>query len=88
MFIKQPRVESLYNLLTFSLTFLITFILASSGVELGQLAFIGLVFGALTAARRIKLASVIGHRALPAATYAIGILAAFWFFELLAGFWM
>jgi hydrogenase/urease accessory protein HupE len=58
------------------------------GVELGQLAFIGVVFGALTAAKRIRLASVIGHRALPAATYAIGIVAAFWFFERLAGFWM
>jgi hydrogenase/urease accessory protein HupE len=58
------------------------------GVELGQLAFIGVVFSALTAARQIKLPSVIGHRALPAATYAIGILAAFWFFERLVGFWM
>jgi hydrogenase/urease accessory protein HupE len=58
------------------------------GVELGQLAFIGVVFSALAAARQIKLPSIIGHRALPAATYAIGILAAFWFFERLAGFWM
>jgi hydrogenase/urease accessory protein HupE len=58
------------------------------GVELGQLAFIGVVFSVLTLAKRIRLASVIGHRALPAATYVIGILAAFWFFERLAGFWM
>jgi hydrogenase/urease accessory protein HupE len=58
------------------------------GVELGQLAFIGVVFGVLTLAKRIRLASVIGHCALPAATYVIGILAAFWFFERLAGFWM
>lgn len=58
------------------------------GVELGQLAFIGVVLGSLTVAKRIRLASVIRHRALPAATYAIGILAAFWFFERLAGFWM
>jgi hydrogenase/urease accessory protein HupE len=57
------------------------------GVELGQVAFIGVVFGALTAAKQIRLASVIGHRAFPAASYAIGILAAFWFFERLAGFW-
>jgi hydrogenase/urease accessory protein HupE len=56
------------------------------GVELGQLAFIGVLFSALTAARQIKLPSVIGQRALPAATYGIGILAAFWFFERLAGF--
>jgi hypothetical protein len=57
------------------------------GVEIGQLAFIGVVFSVLTLAKRIRLASVIAHRALPAANYAIGILAAFWFFERLAGFW-
>ena len=56
------------------------------GVELGQLTFIGIVFGALTAARQIKLPSVIRQRALPAATYAIGILAAFWFLQRLSGF--
>jgi hydrogenase/urease accessory protein HupE len=56
------------------------------GVELGQLAFIAAVLGLLTLGKRISLASAIGHRALPAANYAIGILAAFWFFERLAGF--
>lgn len=56
------------------------------GVELGQLAFIGAVFSVLTLAKRIRLTSVVGHRALPAATYVIGILAAFWFFQRLAGF--
>ncbi len=56
------------------------------GVEFGQLAFIAAVLGFLTLAKQIRLASVIGHRALPAANYAIGILAAFWFFERLAGF--
>jgi len=56
------------------------------GVELGQLAFIGVVLSALTLAKRIRLASVIGHRALQTATYVIGILAAFWFFERLGGF--
>ena len=56
------------------------------GVELGQLAFIGAVLSVLTLAKRIRLASAIGHRALPAATYVIGMLAAFWFFERLAGF--
>ena len=56
------------------------------GVELGQLAFIGVVFSVLTLAKRIRAASVIGHGALRAATYVIGILAAYWFFERLAGF--
>jgi hydrogenase/urease accessory protein HupE len=58
------------------------------GVELGQLAFIGVVLGFLAVAKRVRLAAVIGHHALPAANYAIGILAAFWFIERLAGFWM
>jgi len=56
------------------------------GVELGQVTFIGVVFSVLTLAKRIRLASIIGHRALLAATYVIGIMAAFWFFERLAGF--
>jgi hydrogenase/urease accessory protein HupE len=56
------------------------------GVEIGQLAFIGVVIGALTVARRIGFSPSIGHRALSIATYAIGILAAFWFIERLVGF--
>ncbi|MGH7802361.1 MAG: HupE/UreJ family protein [Thermodesulfobacteriota bacterium] len=58
------------------------------GVELGQLAFIGVVFGVLSLAKRIRLVSIVGRRALPAASYGIGVLAAFWFFQRLAGFWM
>lgn len=56
------------------------------GVELGQLTFIGIVFSVVAIANRVRLISVIGHRALPATTYGIGILAAFWFFQRLAGF--
>jgi hydrogenase/urease accessory protein HupE len=57
------------------------------GVEVGQLVFIGVVLGSLALARRIGFPLLIERRALSIATYAIGILAAFWFIERLAGFW-
>ena len=56
------------------------------GVELGQLAFIAIVFGVWALARRMRLPSVVGRYSLPVATYGIGALAAFWFFERLARF--
>ena len=56
------------------------------GVELGQLAFIAAVLFVLDVARRVHVLAALEQRALPAAAYAIGILAAFWFFERLAGF--
>ena len=56
------------------------------GVELGQLAFLILVLGVFALARRIELPRAIGRHALPAGAYAIGTLAAFWFFARLAGF--
>jgi hydrogenase/urease accessory protein HupE len=57
------------------------------GVEIGQLAFIGAVLGVIALAKRVKFTRVYGRYALPAATYTIGALAAFWFVERLAGFW-
>ncbi len=56
------------------------------GVELGQLAFIAAVLFVLAVARRVRVLAALERQALPAAAYAIGILAAFWFFERLAGF--
>jgi hydrogenase/urease accessory protein HupE len=56
------------------------------GVELGQLAFIAAVLGVVAVVRRVPVLASLERRALPAAAYAIGILAAFWFFERLAGF--
>jgi hydrogenase/urease accessory protein HupE len=56
------------------------------GVELGQLAFIAAVLGALALARRTRVLSGLGRHALPVTASAIGVLAAFWFFERLAGF--
>jgi hydrogenase/urease accessory protein HupE len=57
------------------------------GVEVGQLAFIAVVLGLFALAKRIRLAASLERYARPAAPYAIGILASFWFFERLAGFW-
>jgi hypothetical protein len=56
------------------------------GVELGQLAFIAVALAALHLARRIDLSPAAERFALRAASYAIGTLAAFWFFERVAGF--
>jgi hypothetical protein len=57
------------------------------GVELGQLAFISVVLGLLALAKRVRLAATLERYTRPAAPYAIGVLASFWFFERVAGFW-
>jgi hypothetical protein len=57
------------------------------GVEIGQLAFIGAVLGTFALARRVALPPIVVRHAVPAATYAIGALAAFWFIERVAAFW-
>jgi hydrogenase/urease accessory protein HupE len=56
------------------------------GVECGQLAFVAVVFTLSVTARRIGHGARVGRRARRAAPYAIGALAAFWFFERLARF--
>jgi hydrogenase/urease accessory protein HupE len=56
------------------------------GVELGQLAFVAAVLGGMALVRRIDFAGVAQRYLRPAAPYAIGSLAAFWFFERLAAF--
>lgn len=56
------------------------------GVEIGQLAFVAAVLSVLALARRVRRLAWLERRALPATAYAIGILAAFWLFERLAGF--
>jgi hydrogenase/urease accessory protein HupE len=58
------------------------------GVELGQLAFIAVVLSLVAALRQLGMPPLAVRAARPAAAYAIGILAASWFFERLAGFWM
>jgi hydrogenase/urease accessory protein HupE len=56
------------------------------GVEVGQLAFIAVVLGLFALVKRIRLVAPLERYARPAAPYAIGILASFWFFERLTGF--
>jgi len=56
------------------------------GVEAGQLTFITAVLGVVALAGRLMPARAASRYVLPAASYAIGILAAFWFFERLARF--
>ena len=58
----------------------------NAGVELGQLAFIAVVLGAIALARRARVPAEVARHALPVTAHAIGILAAFWFFERLAAF--
>jgi hydrogenase/urease accessory protein HupE len=56
------------------------------GVEIGQLTFIAAVLAAMAVARQIRIPRALARQARPAATYAIGTLAAFWFVERVAGF--
>jgi hypothetical protein len=56
------------------------------GVECGQLAFVAVVLGVVALAKRVRLGVRVERYALGAAPYAIGMLAAFWFFERLARF--
>jgi hydrogenase/urease accessory protein HupE len=56
------------------------------GVEAGQLIFIAAVLGALRLAKWIKFPAFVDRHARLVTTYAIGIMAAYWFVERLAGF--
>ncbi len=56
------------------------------GVELGQLAFIGVVLGVLACGRWLALPSLFERHTMTVATYAIGSFAAFWFVQRLASF--
>jgi hydrogenase/urease accessory protein HupE len=56
------------------------------GVEIGQLIFIAAVLGALRCAQWIRFPVFVERHARPVTTYAIGIMAAYWFIERLAGF--
>lgn len=58
----------------------------NAGVEIGQLAFIAVVMAVATIGRRMAVAAPVERYARRAAPVAIGILAAFWFFERLARF--
>jgi hydrogenase/urease accessory protein HupE len=56
------------------------------GVECGQLAFVAVVSSLAALLARLRLGARVERYGLNAAPYAIGTLAAFWFFERLAKF--
>ncbi|MFO1393952.1 MAG: HupE/UreJ family protein [Steroidobacteraceae bacterium] len=56
------------------------------GVELGQLAFIGVVLSVAAVVRRVLAARALPGHLVRLAPYAIGSLAAFWFVERVAAF--
>lgn len=58
------------------------------GVEAGQLLFVGAVLAVIAAARRLALPAPLTRYTHELVTLSIGSLAAFWFFERLAAFWV
>jgi hypothetical protein len=57
------------------------------GIELGQLLIIANVFGAMVIAQRVELPAVAQERFRATSAQAIGIIAAYWLIERLAGYW-
>lgn len=57
------------------------------GVEIGQLVFVGAVLATRTLLLRLQPPAFAVRYTQPVASYALGTLAAFWFFERVAGFW-
>jgi hydrogenase/urease accessory protein HupE len=58
------------------------------GVEVGQLAFIAAVLGVMRLAKLLPIPAIAEYRLRTATSYVIGTVAAFWFVERLAAFWM
>jgi hydrogenase/urease accessory protein HupE len=73
--IGLPRGDIPLALLTFNV-----------GVEIGQLIFIAAVLALLALARRVPVPDHVSWRAQSVANYTIGVLAAFWLVERVAGF--
>jgi hydrogenase/urease accessory protein HupE len=57
------------------------------GVEVGQLAFIAAVLGVMQLARQFGIPDIVERRLRTVTAYGVGVVAAFWFVERLAGFW-
>ena len=56
------------------------------GVEIGQLSFIAVVLVSFAILRRGAIPRLVMETARPVMTFVVGTLAAFWFFERIAGF--
>jgi hydrogenase/urease accessory protein HupE len=57
------------------------------GVEVGQLVFIAAVLGVMQLARQFRIPDILECRLRTVTAYGVGVVAAFWFVERLAGFW-
>jgi hydrogenase/urease accessory protein HupE len=57
------------------------------GVEVGQLAFIAAVLGVIQLAKQFRIPDIFEYRLRTVTAYGVGVVAAFWFVERLAGFW-
>ncbi|MOA28089.1 hypothetical protein D3C78_1490120 [compost metagenome] len=57
------------------------------GVEIGQLLFVAVVLSLRTLLLRCPLPKPVFLYARPMASYGLGTLAAFWFFERVTSFW-
>jgi hydrogenase/urease accessory protein HupE len=57
------------------------------GVEVGQLAFIAAVLGVMQLAKQFRIHDIVECRLPTVTAYGVGVVAAFWFVERLAGFW-
>ena len=57
------------------------------GVEVGQLAFIAAVLGVMQLAKQFRIPDIVECRLRTVTAYGVGVVAAFWFVERLAGFW-
>jgi len=57
------------------------------GVEVGQLAFVGVALGTLSIARRFANLNFVKRHVTQVAPYAIGAVAGFWFVERVAAIW-
>jgi hydrogenase/urease accessory protein HupE len=57
------------------------------GVEVGQLAFIAAVLGVMQLAKQFRIPENVERRLRTVTAYGVGVVAAFWFVERLAGFW-
>ena len=58
------------------------------GVEVGQLSFIAAILGVMQLAKQFRISDIFEFRLRTVTAYGVGIVAAFWFVERLAGFWV
>ena len=58
------------------------------GVEVGQLSFIAAILGVIQLAKQFRIPDIFQFRLRTVTAYGVGTVAAFWFVERVAGFWV